>query len=831
MSDSDLFLVEATVWDPSVPGLITLRAATGRGYVTLPAETPANTTYDPVLQQPGDLTRDLFAAGRTSGRSRIGFGDIAFLNPDGALDAWLTYGWSGRAVIVRRAPAEPRPAYPGGFTTVFAGTAEQPEASGELLTVTWRDHQLSLEEPLQATKYAGSNVLPTGLEGVAGDIQGTPKPLCFGRVRNVTPVCVNTARLIYQGHDGALAAIAGVYDTGVSLNLLFPLTARTSQFGADGIRAGTTARGLFVLGGVNGKLSTSADGVTFVARTSGFGASTINGLAYGAGLYVAVGQAGKLFTSPDGITWTVRTSQFGASDILAITYGNGIFVAVGAAGKLSTSTDGQTWTAQTTGFGANSISAVAYGAGLFVIGGVGASLPLIQTSPTGVTWTSRTYSGTGADPVTEIAYTLGWFVSFRNSAEEVATSADGITWNIMVPTLLSPVSLLGLTGMPDGSFLGTGSSGGGTIYVGTILAGSSVITWVRQSILGMTGSAYGTIYNEAFGTLVQFGDTGQALSHEGGAAGAYASLADLQDDTLAPAPGTYKTYLAGGYFRLGSTPAGQITADMVEGATAASRTAAQLFARVLTKAGKSAGTGAGQWLAADLTALDLLTTAELGDWIGNVETTPAEVLDRIAATVGAWWGVDLAGRYRIAQFLAPSGTAVAAFTANDLATRPARVAVTDESKGLPSWRTSLHYARNFTVQLESLTGGALELEAGGGIPMGRRAFLTTEWRTVKVEDAAVQTAHLLAAATLEDTLFQEEADALAEATRRQALRGVLRNRWQITPELNAETQIVDLADVITLTHARYGLSAGVLLRVLRVAPDSRARRITFDVWG
>ncbi|KKL24278.1 hypothetical protein LCGC14_2416890, partial [marine sediment metagenome] len=55
-------------------------------------------------------------------------------------------------------------------------------------------------------------------------------------------------------------------------------------------------------------------------------------------------------------------------------------------------------------------------------------------------------------------------------------------------------------------------------------------------------------------------DRGVALTD----GGSYASEADLLNDGLEPDPGEFKYYLVGGYFRIGSSPAGVITADATE---------------------------------------------------------------------------------------------------------------------------------------------------------------------------------------------------------------------------------------------------------------------------
>jgi len=63
----------------------------------------------------------------------------------------------------------------------------------------------------------------------------------------------------------------------------------------------------------------------------------------------------------------------------------------------------------------------------------------------------------------------------------------------------------------------------------------------------------------------------------------YATSALLTAATVSPA--TYATCFAEGYFRLGSAPAGQITANVKEGATPADRTAGQILKKLATAAG------------------------------------------------------------------------------------------------------------------------------------------------------------------------------------------------------------------------------------------------------
>ena len=475
-----------------------------------------------MLEQPVEITRSIYAPGTTQGQSKTGFGNLVLLALDGELDDLINLAFDGRAVIVSRGTIDATAL--ADFTSVFVGTIDQAEYGVDRIVFSLRDKQALVQLPIQSTKYAGTNVLPLGLEGVGGDIAGKPKPLAFGIVLNVPAPHVNTGKLIYQVHDGAVASVNAVYDRGVAL------------------------------------------------------------------------------------------------------------------------TDG----------------------------------------------------------------------------------------------------------------------------------------------------------------------------------GTYASAADCLNDGLAPAAGFYKRYPAGGLVRLGTSPAGAVTMDVTQGASAANRTAARLFEAVLLRM----GIGAGDILSADLTALDAKNSAECGVYIA-AETKAADVLDAIANTVGAWWGVDADGKYRIVRLEKPMGTPVISFTADDLIGPPVRQSTADPERGLPASRVTVRYAKNYTVQTTDLAGSVTE---------ARRGVLAHEWREATALDASVETVHLLAASLVIDSLFATEAAAAAEASRVLALRSVQRHRFEITVPFNAETSIIDLGDLVGLSHARYGLAilgdeVGQLFTVLGVEPDARNGSLRLTLWG
>jgi hypothetical protein len=107
--------------------------------------------------------------------------------------------------------------------------------------------------------------------------------------------------------------------------------------------------------------------------------------------------------------------------------GTGLFVPL-----VATSPDGLTWTQQDTGVAADSdrsFDAVGYGAGRFVATGFDSAdgTPLLYTSEDGIVWTVQPNSFDNGEYVDDIVYANGAFVKV---GDRIWTSADGVTWTL-----------------------------------------------------------------------------------------------------------------------------------------------------------------------------------------------------------------------------------------------------------------------------------------------------------------------------------------------------------------------------------------------------------------
>jgi hypothetical protein len=193
----------------------TLRFSSGGGMRTGPHDTPPLVHFSPRLTQPWLIRRDLFDRATTYGAIKSAKGQLVLANADGQLDGLLLNtaldGREVRAYVGREGAP-----FPSAWTPVGRGMVETTASNGNEIVLALRDRLDLLDLPLLTSLYAGSNVLPNGVEGVMTDIGGKPKPRVYGSVLNVTPYAVNTALRIYQVSD-RLCAVSACYDRGVSL--------------------------------------------------------------------------------------------------------------------------------------------------------------------------------------------------------------------------------------------------------------------------------------------------------------------------------------------------------------------------------------------------------------------------------------------------------------------------------------------------------------------------------------------------------------------------------------------------------------------------------------
>lgn len=290
----------------------------------------------------------------------------------------------------------------------------------------------------------------------------------------------------------------------------------------------------------------------------------------------------------------------------------------------------------------------------------------------------------------------------------------------------------------------------------------------------------------------------------------------------APAAGEYRLLKTDGYVRLGSPPAGQLTARVYQSFPLDE--AGELIEKVCLQAGLDSN----DIDATDLSDLDMLQSASLGVVVGD--KTGREVMDELCQSIGAWWSFDRYGVLRVKRLDAPVlDSNSITLTTTEVKNNISRDPTGDTDRGVPVYKVILKYHRNYTVQTNDLAG-ALTSPSATELNKAKVAFLANEWRTVTAEDAAVQTKHPLAAEFVIETGIYQQDDAQAEADRQLALRKVRRDRITVTVLADIFSQI-ELGDVVELKVPRFDLTDGKPMVVIGRQPDYRLGRGELTLWG
>lgn len=291
----------------------------------------------------------------------------------------------------------------------------------------------------------------------------------------------------------------------------------------------------------------------------------------------------------------------------------------------------------------------------------------------------------------------------------------------------------------------------------------------------------------------------------------YASQADME--ATAPAAGQYRAWLGGGCVRLGATPSGSVTADVVAGAAVR---AGALLAGLAALAGQSVSS-------ADAAALDAAAPYALGLFVAAGEAaTVRELMDRVAASVGGWYAHDRSGVIRCGRLSSPGGVSAVAAVEPWQVQSLKRVTTRNGNGSGVAWRVAVAYRRCWSVQ-DDLAAGAGDV---------RRAFAGRDVRRAVASNATIKTQHLLADDLQFGTLIDLGSDAQTEAARLLSLYQVQRDCFVCDlGDFDDLLKIVSIGDVISLRVGRYGLSSGKNFVVLGVSVDRYEGICALTLWG
>lgn len=268
----------------------------------------------------------------------------------------------------------------------------------------------------------------------------------------------------------------------------------------------------------------------------------------------------------------------------------------------------------------------------------------------------------------------------------------------------------------------------------------------------------------------------------------------------APAAGQYQVTAATGTFKLGATPAGTVTADVLGDASGTGyiNKTGDIVNRILVD---QALLLASEIDASAIAQLNVDAPAEVGIWTGAELVTIADVVGQMLAGVGAFGGFTRLAKFTVGVITTPSGTSAASYTEEEIREL--------EREPLPqgiepiAWRARVAWQRNYIVQND----------LAAGVTAARRAFAAEAERVAIREDATIRSRRTLAREYgPTGNLYALEADANTEAVRLMSLWGVERGLFRVP--LPAAALARDIGEVIHITYPRHGFALGVQARVL-----------------
>lgn len=319
-------------------------------------------------------------------------------------------------------------------------------------------------------------------------------------------------------------------------------------------------------------------------------------------------------------------------------------------------------------------------------------------------------------------------------------------------------------------------------------------------------------------------DQGVALT----AGAAYTDQADMEAN--APTAGQYRVWVAGGCFRLGSTPTGAVTCDCTNPSSTADTYPVATTGNEIHAIAMKLLVDAGVLVYGDLGAQAqyLEATPEMGVYVTG-EVSWLDVLNQLAHGINASF-VVIDDYLMFSQV--DTGGAASSLTLTDadvLAIR--RVVPADDDHGKPAWRVTVRYKRNWRPMADA--------EVAGAVSQADRAFLALPYRDSVSEDTGVKLQWPNAVELVFESLAVDATEAADEAARLLALFKEKRACYEVSisieflllrNEYSPPLQL-ELGKLVTLDMPRFDLSGGKDLQIIGRRFDVAAGTLTLWLWG
>lgn len=130
------------------------------------------------------------------GVSTARIGDITLQLVDKEFDYLVSQSWDSRDIEVKIGLSDLDISL---YRVILRGSTESIDTNLNEIRIVIKDKSILFDRPVQNSQYGGTG----GLDGDE-NLNGTYKPLLFGRCGHCSPILVNEAKYIYQIHDGPI---------------------------------------------------------------------------------------------------------------------------------------------------------------------------------------------------------------------------------------------------------------------------------------------------------------------------------------------------------------------------------------------------------------------------------------------------------------------------------------------------------------------------------------------------------------------------------------------------------------------------------------------------
>ena len=203
--------------------------ATTLNYSSGKTVTVSTVVYSAKISQPAFLSQSISIDSSMGGAVSSSLGELILTNTKRDLDYLRTYIFEGKTLTLFSYDTVSLVK-----TQILIQIIEQATFEWDKVSVRLENKSASLDIALQTKKFLGTNVLPLGVEGVI-DLKDKLKPLVFGRVNNMTPILVNTSKLIYQISSEPTEQLVSVMTRGAYVSLSGNIITTYAAFISDTI--------------------------------------------------------------------------------------------------------------------------------------------------------------------------------------------------------------------------------------------------------------------------------------------------------------------------------------------------------------------------------------------------------------------------------------------------------------------------------------------------------------------------------------------------------------------------------------------------------------------